>query len=52
MLDYGFARPAVAAQRRQAGSANPLGRRAFRAVLRAAEAAPAAQAGMFAGFGT
>jgi salicylate hydroxylase len=53
MLDYGFAAVRLSLRNaRQAGSANPIVRAAFRTVLRAADAVPAIKRRMFADFGT
>jgi 2-polyprenyl-6-methoxyphenol hydroxylase-like FAD-dependent oxidoreductase len=52
MLDYGFAAVKASLRNaRQAGSANPVARGAFRTVLRVAEAVPAVKRRMFADLG-
>ena len=52
MLDYGFAAVKLSLRNaRQAGSANPVARTAFRGVLRLAEAVPAIKRRMFADLG-
>jgi 2-polyprenyl-6-methoxyphenol hydroxylase-like FAD-dependent oxidoreductase len=52
MLDYGFAAVKASLRNaRQAGSANPVARGAFRTVLRVAEAVPAIKRRMFADLG-
>jgi 2-polyprenyl-6-methoxyphenol hydroxylase-like FAD-dependent oxidoreductase len=52
MLDYGFAAVKQSLRNaRQAGSANPVARTAFRGVLRLAEAVPAIKRRMFADLG-
>jgi 2-polyprenyl-6-methoxyphenol hydroxylase-like FAD-dependent oxidoreductase len=53
MLDYGFAAVRLSLRNaRQAGSANPVARRAFRAFLRTANALPPVKRRMFAGLGS